>query len=161
EEVLPSSVNGRHPGRKQIARAGSYMYVPPSIILNELTSFTINLWVYPTSLPSSAAQGIVSKWSEGGGGFGLRMDSEGHVEVWIGQIDGEAGIVSSPLPLVEREWHSVTVVYDAEAPKVRLMHASTRKFRSNGAFAISYAISDTTVSRSDGPLLLGAWKLNG
>ncbi len=112
EEVVESPVNGAHTGRHQPLRAGSYGLVPPSPVLDALTSFTLQAYIWPT-LPGAGAQAILSMWSEAEGrGFGLFLDEAGACGLRLGS-NGHVAWVSTGVALQARQWYVVTARFDA------------------------------------------------
>src|SRR5215208_549387 len=63
EAAVDASVNGRYTGRKQIAYPGSFIVVPDHSALRQLSSLTLQMWIYPTTPQNGEVQGLVAKWS--------------------------------------------------------------------------------------------------
>ena len=61
EEEIVAPFAGDYPGRTQIMPAGSHVCVPSSGELKHLKSFTVQVWVFPTT-PEKGEQGLVSHW---------------------------------------------------------------------------------------------------
>lgn len=100
--------------RRQYTQVGSFAKcADPLGLLDELQSFTCFAHIYPT-LAKAERQQIMGRWSiDGNIGFGLGIDPEGHVSLWIG--DG-LGIdqITTELPLVPRTWYFVAASFDAK-----------------------------------------------
>src|SRR6185503_20356629 len=56
EAAVEASVNGRYPGRKQIAHPGSFVVVPDHPALRQLRSLSVQMWIYPTTPSNGQAQ---------------------------------------------------------------------------------------------------------
>ncbi|SVE24184.1 uncharacterized protein METZ01_LOCUS477038, partial [marine metagenome] len=80
EELVDTSVSGNYPGRGQEIHTGSYVVIPsPSPQLRDLSSFTLQAWIYPT-LPDRGWQGLLTKWDTSQEiGYGLFIGSEGDI----------------------------------------------------------------------------------
>src|SRR6266542_2944994 len=78
EEAVDASVNRQYPGRKQIAHPGSFIVVPDHPTLRQLSSLTLQMWIYPTTPQKGEAQGLITKWSPADSrGFGLGIGQAG------------------------------------------------------------------------------------
>lgn len=120
EELIETSVNGEYPGRVQLLHKGSYVSVPNSPLLDQGGSFTLQTWIYPTT-PNKGAQGLLTKWSAAEGvGYGLVIDEDGGLALWLGDESGLAVRVRSGKSLRALEWYFVAASYDAEGGLVRL-----------------------------------------
>ena len=58
---LDSAANGEYPGRVQKIHPGSFVAVPDDPRLRLGGSFTIQAWIYPTTI-EKGRQGVVTKW---------------------------------------------------------------------------------------------------
>ena len=56
EELIPSPVSGKHPGRKQTIYAGSYVLVPDDPRL-QVSSLTVQVFIFPTT-PDKGIQAL-------------------------------------------------------------------------------------------------------
>ena len=120
EQLVDSPVNGDYTGIKQDFHIGSYVVVPDNLLLQRAGSFTLQAWIYPTT-PDKGAQGILTKWSGSEGvGYGLFIDDDGSLALWLGDQSGRVEKVSTGNPLRKGQWYFVAGVYDAEDGKVRL-----------------------------------------
>src|SRR5262245_16966829 len=65
EQPVAHPANRSYPGRRQELHPGSYVLVPPAPALDALTSFTLEVLIWPTT-PGQAQQTLLSRWSEAG-----------------------------------------------------------------------------------------------
>ena len=89
EVAIDAPVNKDYPGRFQPLPSGSYVIVPDAPPLRRSGSFTLQAWIAPTT-PGRRIQGIVTKWTPDQGGYGLFLDEDGSLALWIGdkgQVD--------------------------------------------------------------------------
>ena len=82
EELVATPVSGEYPGRRQDIHTGSHIIVPDVPLLGLHDGFTLHAWIYPTT-PQKGVQGILTKWSEAEGGYGLVLDEGGVLAVWL------------------------------------------------------------------------------
>jgi N,N-dimethylformamidase len=112
EQVIDATVNRRYPGRTQPLSYGSYVRIPDSPALHLRGSFTLQAWIYPTTV-QKGSQGIISKWSPSDKtGYGLFLSEEAHLALTIGNEKGHQKIVSGK-PLEDRSWYFIAATYDA------------------------------------------------
>ena len=98
-EPVQTPIDGRYPGRRQRIDSGSYVIVPDQPALGLTGSFTLQAWVYPT-LPRKGVQGLLTKWcAASGAGYGLFIDEDGALAVWIGDGEGRVERHSTGTPL--------------------------------------------------------------
>ncbi len=113
EEEIDAPLNGEHKGHLQPIDAGSYAVVPQSSSMDELGSFTVQAWVFPTT-PAKGEQGIITNWqNDRGAGFALMIDGSGAIALRVGDKTGKVSDVSTGVPLAERRWYLVSGSYDS------------------------------------------------
>ena len=105
-------------GRKQAAHPGSYAIVEDHPALNGLRSFTVQMWIFPTTPESRRDQGLLSHWS-GASGFALVIGSKGDLGIWLGDETGVERIYSGKR-LRSRTWCFVCACVDTQAHRVAL-----------------------------------------
>jgi N,N-dimethylformamidase len=111
EIVVDTPANGVYPGRAQDIKAGSYVEVPNHPVLQHLTSFALQAYIWPTT-PGKGEQGLITKWSDSTG-FALIVDQSGAVALKTG--DGEqVSAVAVGEPMLARRWYRVGASFDAE-----------------------------------------------
>ena len=119
EAELDSPANGEYPGRPQPVFAGSYVFVPDNPRLSP-ESFTLAALIYPTT-PEAGVQGIATKWSAPEEtGFGLFVDDNSELSLWIGKGKGQTQHIASGRPLFRKVWYLVAASYDAASGEVCL-----------------------------------------
>jgi N,N-dimethylformamidase len=158
-EPVETAASRTYGGRVQEIHAGSYGLVDPHPLVDRISSFTLQAYVWPTT-PRKGRQALLGAWSEGEGrGFGLALDERGAPEVRVG--DGRGGIarLSTGRPLLERRWYLVAASLDAESGRLELHQepVADQTFHPEGPVHAS----DVTVVRPDGrglPFLLAAWQ---
>ena len=118
EEEIETMVTGEYPGRHQAVHAGSYICVPHDAQF-DLSSFTLMALIFPT-MPKGI-QGIVTKWSEPDEtGYGLFIDEQGKLALWIGRGTGAVERFSSGKPMFRKVWYLAAANFNATTGKVRL-----------------------------------------
>ena len=113
---LPSMLNVK----RQYTQIGSFARCDdPEGRLDGLQSFTLFAHVYPT-LAKSERQTVMGRWSiHGNKGYGLGIDPEGHVSLWLG--DGDAvDQITTEIPLMPRAWYFIAASFDATSGKAVL-----------------------------------------
>ena len=119
EEEIDAPFNGEHPGRFQAIDAGSYAVVPQSAVFDQLESFTVQAWVFPTT-PQKGEQGLITQWRDDPAtGLALLIDGTGSVAMRVGDGIGGSAEISTGAPLAERRWYLVSGSYDATARPTR------------------------------------------
>ena len=159
EEQVESAIDGRRAGRKQFALAGSYVVVPDSEILAQLTSFTIQAWIWPTTPLNGQCQGLLSKWSADGEGICLAIGKQGALELWLG-AGGTTTRVSTGRPMRAREWIFVAAAFDSETGQLRLFQMPKSSWPSDGsAVSVNHVVQTGPTLHNGCPLLLAASSL--
>jgi len=169
ETVVDTSANADYPGKHQVLPLGSYVTVPDSSALRMTGSFTLTAWIAPTrhdpNAPGGTApdgdQGILTKWSAANqSGYGLFIDGDGRLAVWLGGPAGQVekvraqtalrpwlpsipGTGTSPRPQhVTTSWYFVAATYDASTGRVTLRQTPLTEF----GFDSTRAVTDRTTS---------------
>ncbi|MCY4371136.1 MAG: LamG domain-containing protein [bacterium] len=116
---LDSAANGIYPGRIQELHPGSFVSVSDDPRLRLGGSFTIQAWIYPTTV-DKGLQGLVTKWdSDAGAGYGLFVDEQGALSLRVGDGDSQAA-VSTEVAMHASKWYFAAGVYDAEDGSLRV-----------------------------------------
>jgi N,N-dimethylformamidase len=189
ETVVDTPANGDYPGRHQLLPLGSYVTVPDNQALRLTGSFTLTAWIAPTrhdpKAPGGATpdtdQGILTKWSAANqSGYGLFIESDGRLAVWLGGAAGQVekvraqtalrpwvpsipGTGTSPRPQhVTTSWYFVAASYDAAAGRVTLRQTPLTEF----PFDSTRAVTDLTtslkgVATNSAPFLIAGYSAAG
>lgn len=120
EMRFATAIDGVYQGRKQSIQAGSYVTVPRTRQLDELTSFTAQVFVWPTT-PAKGKQALVAKWDgASASGFALIIDEQGAVALQMGDGRGGITIVSTERQMLARRWYRVGAAYDGVTGALRV-----------------------------------------
>ena len=186
EEVLSTEVSGEYRGRHQDLPLGSYAIVPDTGPLRLTEGFSITAWIAPTTLrprpgeesdafPRVSAQGIVTKFSKDrGSGYGLFVDEDGTLSLWLGGPGGRVDKIISEPPLrpwipaipgmneraqgVSTTWTFVAASFDAASGRVVLYQKPRSRFAFDETRAIVERTTDVrSISANDAPLLIAAY----
>jgi N,N-dimethylformamidase len=158
EEPVDASVNRAYDGRKQIAHPGSFILVSDHAALRQLSSLTIQMWIYPTTPHKAEAQGLITKWAAADSrGFGLGIGKAGDLEFWIGDEAGGMERVGTGQSLRAKQWYCVAAAYDADRGSIFLY----QKPISNWALETSASVVERRIhvqgpAHSDAPLLMAS-----
>lgn len=118
EEEIDAPLNGDHAAGTQMIDAGSYCIVPANTVLDGLTSFTAQAWVYPTA-PGRREETILACWQDDSrAGFTLLLDKNGALGLRVGDGQGSVAEATTGIPLAERRWYLVSGSYDAESGQI-------------------------------------------
>ena len=119
KEKLVQNV-GTFSGQFQKLVIGSYAVVPDHALLRMKESFTLLAWISSTT-PTKDSQGLLTKWSDSSGtGYGLVLDGDNGLTLWIGGSDGRVERISTGVPLRRGVWHFVAASYDSSTGRVLL-----------------------------------------
>ena len=145
-------------GRAQTFRKGSYILVKNGPPLRDLSSFTIQVWVYPTT-PRKGFQSIVSQLVEAGGGTGyaLVIDKDGRLALQIRDETGATEAVGSDRELRASEWYFVAATYDGKTGRMSLRQSVVApcKMSETDSFT-SKVVRPNLLGRSRADLLIAA-----
>lgn len=174
EDLIASPANKEYPGHHQDVVTGSYVTVSDSPALRLGGSFTLQAWIYPTT-PSKGAQGLITKWSAAEHkGYGLVIDEDGSLGLWIGDATGRVEKVRTGKPFqafrrtervnANREplhgsrWYFVAAVFDASAGKITLYQEPVVEWPLEEVTVnVDRSVAVKGPGPSDVPLLLGAF----
>lgn len=98
-----TGINQEYKGREQKIYSGSYIMVPDQPLFRKLQSFSLQAMIWPTT-PDKGVQGLLTKWSEAGkAGYGLFIDENGCLALWIGDGKGKVYKISTEKKLEEKK----------------------------------------------------------
>lgn len=156
DEPMHTAVTGPHSGRRQSVHPGSYAIVPESPLLRELRSFTIQMWIWPTTPHKDEPQGLLTRWSESERrGFGLFLEGGRGLALWLAGADGETLSMATHRPFDARRWYLVAACYDAEEGRVALHQTPLDNCMADTS-PVSYPIPPTSPGGHRGSLLIAA-----
>jgi N,N-dimethylformamidase len=145
-------------GRKQATHPGSYAIVEDHLAIHGLRSFTVQMWIFPTTPEKRGEQGLLSRWS-GASGFALVIGSNGDLGIWLGDETSVERIYSGKR-LRSRAWCFVCACVDAQARTVVLKQTSLTKFALEESSSVSvHTVRSTGPYDSRSPLLIAATNL--
>jgi N,N-dimethylformamidase len=128
ERVIENAVNGDYPARRQEIHSGSYAIVPEAKPLSGLESFTVALYLWPTT-PSRGRQALLAKGDPARGrGFALTLGTDGTVQLEIADGAGGKASVGSGRALQPRHWYWVAASFDAASGRVTILQQPIRNF---------------------------------
>ena len=159
EERVISAIDGYKTGRRQVARSGSYVFVPDHASIANLTSFTIQAWIWPTTPLSGQAQGLLSKWSDDRGGFCLAIGEQGALELWLGDADQNTRF-STGFGMRASEWYFVVAAFDSSSGRLKLVQLPRSEWPTDPtSIPVEEAVQTRANCRNDQPLLMAASSL--
>ncbi|MDA4113103.1 MAG: LamG domain-containing protein [Thaumarchaeota archaeon] len=142
-------------GRAQTFRKGSYIRVKNRPSLRDLSSFTLQAWIRPTT-PGRGSQSIVSQ-GENGTGFTLVIGKDGRLELQVRDAAGATWTVRSDRELMALEWYFVAASYDGKTGRISLRQSVVASCRmSDGDSSAGRVVCPGLLSRSRADLLIAA-----
>jgi len=154
EEVVDTSINGVYPGKRQELNTGSYVKIPNHRLLQNIESFTLQAWIFPTT-PLKGQQGILTKWgSNDSSGFGLFLEDNGGLGLRIGNERFQTG-----KPLTASRWYFVAATYDAENGEISLYQRPILTWPMDEGSVIRTSTSPSANKPNDLPFLIAAYWL--
>ena len=159
EERVVSAIDGRRAGRKQYARTGSNVTVADHSLLSQLTSFTLQAWIWPTTPLNGEEQGLLSKWSADGVGMCLAIGKQGALELWLGGA-GAATRISTGHAMRAREWYFVAAAFDNETGRMHLIQTPASNWPSDlSSISVEKVVHARVACNNNCPLLMAATSL--
>ena len=158
EEPVKTEVDGDYAGQFQELVTGSYAIISDHQLLRRSGSFTLQAWIYPTT-PSNGAQGILTKWSApDGSGYGLMLDDDGGLALWLGFADGRVERVGTGKPMRAKSWYFVAGSYDASTGKVSLHQQPLSMWpRDDTAAVVDRTVAAGNVGENDVPFIMAGY----
>jgi len=145
-EYIPSSLDGDHKGIEQVLLPGSYIRIPHRDEMDLSSSFTIQLWMWPTT-PEKRSQTLFSQRGPDVQGVALRLE-DGNLRLTVGNNE-----LTLHGRIETRMWHFVSAVYDAQVNEMRLPLEREKSTRPKMTETARGAASGVPTSSSD--LLIG------
>ena len=154
---------GTFSGQLQELVVGSYVVVPHHPLLRLKESFTLSAWISSTT-PSKSSQGLLTKWSDSSDtGYGLVLDGDNGLTLWIGGGDGRVERISTGVPLRAPalhapSWYFVAASYDASAGRVLLyQQPKTIWPMDETAAAVERDIEQLEIADNSVPLIMAGY----
>lgn len=122
EKVVKTGATGKYKGRRQIIHAGSFVEIEPSEAFQNLESFTLQAFIWPTT-PEKGRQAIIAHWSDRlhtGACLSIAADNSG-VELTIGAGKRKVQSVTTGKPLLAHEWYFIAASFDAKSRNITLV----------------------------------------
>jgi N,N-dimethylformamidase len=142
-------------GRKQTAYAGSYVQVDTKNALSELKSFTLQMWIYPTTPQKGEVQGLISHWAEDRG-FALVMNENGELGLWLGDGQQTARFYTGK-SMRSHEWYFVAATFDSAQQSAALYQIALSAFpKDESTLDIRHSTQINIASPQNTPLLIAA-----
>ena len=160
EELVETAANGEYPGHPQVLRSGSYVLVPDSPLLRQPGSFTLQAWICPTTA-NKGVQGLLTKGSAVDGvGYGLGIDEDGSLALWIGNGSGQVERVATGKSLQSKAWYFVAATYDVDKGQVTLTQEPIAGWPQDPSRAkVERQVTVSGVGGRDEPFLMaGYWE---
>lgn len=148
---------GQQVGRKQIAHCGSYAKVEHHAALSLSGSFTLQMWIYPTTPQKDELQGLLSKWSDNSG-YILTIDESGALDLLLSDRKGERGqFFSTGKPMRSHQWYFVAATFDAESHIIKLYQLPLSNYPLDDTSAVIERPTNlSALAQSDAHLFIGA-----
>jgi len=118
DPVVPTPVSGEYPGRHQPIHAGSYGIVEHQ--LDSTTGLTLQAWIAPALPADGRLQGLLTKRTGDGTGYGLLLDEQGRLLFAVGDGQREERLTTERT-LRSKTWYFVAASYDAGTGEARLI----------------------------------------
>src|SRR5262249_29774434 len=189
ETVVDTPVNREYAGARQGLPLGSHISVADNAALRLAGSMTLTAWIASTRhdpmAPGGRApdgdQGIVAKWSSDGTGYGLVVENDGTLALWLGASEGRTekiraqtplrgwvpsipGAANAPRPqhVTTTAWYFVAAAFDAATGRVTLTQEPLTDFTFDPTRAtLEQPTRIKAVATNTAPLLIAALGANG
>lgn len=140
---VKTNINKQYRGREQKIYSGSHIMVPDHPLFRSLQSFSLQAMIWPTT-PNKGVQGLLTKWSDATkAGYGLFIDEDGCLALWMGDGNGKVDKISTEKPLEAKTWFFVGASYDASSGTVEI-HQKPLIGRANGRYSLPYSLEQMT-----------------
>jgi N,N-dimethylformamidase beta subunit-like, C-terminal/Concanavalin A-like lectin/glucanases superfamily len=171
EQLITASANGEYAARHQPIHAGSHVVVADRANLLGLTNaFTMHAFAWPTT-PGARSQAIMTRWAaDRQAGYGLVLDEQGRLTLWLGDGNGRVVRVNAERPLLGSVWYAVAATYDASTGRASIYQAPVLSstnglvgpaWIADGAEVVEASTPPDAVAQIDVPFLIAAYSLGG
>jgi N,N-dimethylformamidase len=157
EELVPSAVNGLHPGQVQPIQCGSFIRVPEIPVLPGSEGISLQAWILPTT-PRKGLQGLLTRWCRAQKvGYGLFIDENGILAFGLANAGGAAGWVRADGSLEAWVWYFVAATYDASTGELCLYRKARGAARLSGwDWSVTQTSHSGRVLHASVPFCMGA-----
>lgn len=152
EREIDCSINGRRAGTAQRAKSGSYAQIDDRRAFEALQSFTISLFIAPTTPAKAGGQVLFARLGADGrtgGGFGL--DDEGRLVAWSGDE-----LVLQGAKLRARAWTWIVCSFDAASGTLRMLQRPCQPIPTEAELALSEGPASFNPAAAGSPVTLAA-----
>ena len=122
EKMVKTGASGKYKGRRQVIHAGSFVEIDASEAFQNLESFTLQAFIWPT-MPAKGRQAIIANWSDRlqtGACLSIAADNSG-VELVIGAGKRKVQSITTGKPLLAHEWYFIAASFDAKSKNITLV----------------------------------------
>src|SRR5262249_12318628 len=182
-------VNREYAGARQALPLGSHISVADNAALRLGGSMTVTAWIAMTRhdplAPGGRApdgdQGIAAKWSADGAGYGLVVENDGRLALWLGGGEGRVEKIRAQTPLrpwvpsipgaanaprpqhtTTTAWYFVAATFDAAAGRVTLTQEPLSEFPFDPTRStLEQPTRIKALATNTAPLLIAALDANG
>ncbi len=158
KEILqPTAIDGEYEGREQPIHDGSYVLVPHASTFDNISSFTLQAIIWPTT-PGQGRQALLGTWcDEAETGYELFIDETGAAALCIGDGEGRVETLNAGAAMVAREWYVVAASYDADTKEMRVhQEPLTPGPGVGGTVAVQHTAAVDPPARDPAPFLMAA-----
>lgn len=157
EEAVACPIDGVHAGRYQPIAIGSYAVAPHGPALDGLASFTVQMYVWPTT-PSKGRQGLVARWSDHDrAGFALAIGDDGALSLTLGDGSGGVECIGTGKALIARQWYFVAASFDAATGAVALCQEPPVEWPTGDATAhVETTVALSDIGGGESPIVMAA-----
>jgi N,N-dimethylformamidase len=186
EVVVDTPANGEYDGKRQVLPLGSYATVPDNAALRITGSFSLTAWIAPTSQRGDGtdafvgAEGVLTKWAGAErGGYGIFVDEEGRLALWLTDPNGRTEKIAADVPLrpwvpaipgmnnrpqgVPTSWYFVAVTFDAATGAAEVHQDPQSSFTFDPTRIVTRRrMGIRSIAANDAAMLIGAaWESAG
>lgn len=184
EIEVDAAVNGEYEGFHQDLPLGSYVSIPDHQALKLNNSLSFTAWIAPTTQrlgpgASKGAEGLLTKWLPGLGGYAVVIDESGRLALWIADANGRVEKAAAEVPLrpwvpaipginqrpqgVATAWYFIAVSFDAASGQVSLIQDPLNNFPFDPTRVTTQRqLSIRAIGDNELPLLMAAaWESEG
>jgi N,N-dimethylformamidase len=157
---IPSNIDRRYDGTRQVIAAGSYVLVPGGGAVDLTRGVSMQAWIWPTMPNKSGGQAIAARWSASDQrGFVFGLDDAGRLCLDLGFGAQLKRLRHTADPLPQQRWAFVAATYDAAKGVACLYQASTEQYTMRELLPTEASVSGS-LANPEVELLLAARELD-